>query len=196
MHFPMSLLYKTNYMKIEFEFVKVNQVSQGARLLYYFYLLSLNNKNKSEQNLWEELVNKYIQFGEKNSSYSEVDLTIDLEAFQIVYSAISGKIEEVEEKTLSKIVCHIKSLLERVTKKERDVFDKYNLLAEQHPIVTRAIIVVLSGILTGLLSSCIYEGIKSSREDVNEIYVLDDSTQTAIHIYKKEDGSIIIEKEE
>ena len=183
-------------MKIEFEFVKVNQVSQGARLLYYFYLLSLNNKNKSEQNLWEELVNKYIQFGEKNSSYSEVDLTIDLEAFQIVYSAFSGKIEEVEEKTLSKIVCHIKSLLERVTKKERDVFDKYNLLAKQHPIVTRAIIVVLSGILTGLLSSCIYEGIKSSREDVNEIYVLDDSTQSAIHIYKKEDGSIIIEKDE
>ncbi len=135
-------------------------------MLYYFYLLSLNNKNKSEQNLWKELVNKYIQFGEKNSSYSEVDLTIDLEAFQIVYSAFSGKIEEVEEKTLSKIVCHIKSLLERVTKKERDVFDKYNLLAEQHPIVTRAIIVVLSGILTGLLSSCIYEGIKSSREDV------------------------------
>ena len=102
----------------------------------------------------------------------------------------------MEEKTLSKIVCHIKSLLERVTKKERDVFDKYNLLAKQHPIVTRAIIVVLSGILTGLLSSCIYEGIKSSREDVNEIYVLDDSTQSAIHIYKKEDGSIIIEKEE
>ncbi len=78
----------------------------------------------------------FYQFGEKNSSYSEVDLTIDLEAFQIVYSAFSGKIEEVEEKTLSKIVCHIKSLLERVTKKERDVFDKYNLLAEQHPIVT------------------------------------------------------------
>lgn len=57
----------------------------------------------------------------------------------------------------------IRRMIQKEIEGERKLRDHLNRKAEDHPIISKVIIVILTGILLGLLEDCIHDSIQESR---------------------------------
>ena len=76
---------------------------------------------------------------------------------------ISGDNVETEVSEKRQDIAHIWENIIQCIKKEADwekrVYNQLNRAADNHPIITKAIIIVLSSILLGLVEDCIHDAI-------------------------------------
>lgn len=182
------------------ETVKIDKISHKKRLLcYYYFYLQMQNKSISEmwsnyKNLLDDKENwtKYYKNFFENASIDD-----EKECVEICYIVTGNKDTSLQNK-LIKLWRQIKDVIKKEIDCEKRLRDILNNKANDHPIVTKIIIVILSGILLGLVEDCIHDAIQmntgQSEAQITNIYITDENSNYMEISYKG--NSIVVESKE
>lgn len=160
--------------ELTLEIMKVDRISQRKRLLYYYYVFSKMQENSMDElrDDFEKLLNdtdnwmKYYQDFFGNNSIDDEEECVE------TYRIITGNKDTSSQNFLINTWQKVKNIIEKEVDCEKKLFDILNEKAENHPIISKIIIVILMGILSGLVEGCIQDAIQNSK--------VQDETQAAI----------------
>ena len=125
------------------------------RLLCYYYYLNKNNHDFNED--WEAIKSKLEEFDKSENISKDSQI-----AYIVLDELIEGNVISNDDARITKsILDRVFEILENESKWECHIYDYLVDKASEHPIVAKLIVVLLSGLLTSLLSSAIYDGIKN-----------------------------------
>lgn len=142
------------------EKTSVDRIKQIQRVLLYYYSL---NSDIDVRSKWIEL-SQCIKTSDRKvfeDAKTDCDFIVDnLSSFQII---------NTEEATLSKEVFpNVISIIKRESNWEKKAYDYLDSRTKDHPLVSKLIIVLLSGLLTGLFSNIVYDAVKN--DDASKLY--------------------------
>lgn len=181
----MDFLYNKT-VKVVLEKTSVNRIEQMQKVLCCYYLL---NSDIDVRSKWIELSND-IKTRDKaiyKDAKTEGDNIVDgLSTFH----AISA-----EEASLSKkVFSNTLSIIEKESSWEKKAYDYLDSKTKAHPIVSKLIIVLLSGILTGLIGNIVYDAVRddgTSHIHQNTVFIR--HNQQMKEVYVDKDGFIKID---
>ena len=71
---------------------------------------------------------------------------------------------------MKKTWCKVKDVIKKEIECEKKLRDILNKKAEDHPIISKIIIVILTGILLGLVEDCIHDAIQEWHTNYKYLY--------------------------
>lgn len=180
-----------------FETKKIDKISQKKRLLcYYYFYLKMQDKNISE--MWDDYdkllsgIENWIKYYEK--FFSEQSIDDEKECVEIYY-LVTNKKDLLLQNELKKVWRKVKDVIKKEIDCEKKLQDILNKKEKEHPIISKIIIVILTGILVGLVEDCIHDAIQmnnsQSDSQITNIYINENNNY--VQIYENE-GNIVMEE--
>lgn len=177
---------------------KIDKISQEKRLLcYYYFYLKMQNKNISE--MWADYdkllsgIENWIKYYEK--FFSEQSIDDEKECVEIYY-LVTNKKDLLLQNELKKVWRKVKDVIKKEIDCEKKLQDILNNKAKEHPIISKIIIVILTGILVGLVEDCIHDAIQinngQSDLQITNIYIINEDNNYKKMLYKE--GRIVMEE--
>lgn len=166
---------------VVWERTKIDSISRQQRLLYFYYFF-LKMQNKEESVIREEYFSLLHATSNWFTYYHEyfANETIDdqAELGMVCDCVVKGNNETIKNQ-VNRIWKKVKAAFRKEIECEKQLRSTLNKKAEEHPIVSKIIILVLTGILLGLVEDCIHDVILKKSEDRNNritnIYVKENS---------------------
>lgn len=171
---------------------KIDKISQRKRLLcYYYFYLQMQKKNASE--MWDDYVNllagieDWVKYYEK--FFANPSINDEEECVEMCY-LITGKEDVLLHNELKNVWRKIKDVIKREIDCEKKLQDILNQKAEEHPIISKIIIVILTGILVGLVEDCIHDAIQmnngQNESQITNIYIIDENNNYTQMLYNED----------
>ena len=171
--------------------IEINEISQEKRILcYYYYYLQMQGKSLNE--MWKDYEKVLATVENWREQYKKffADGAIDdeKECIKMYYIITKDKDSAIKQRWRT---------VKNIIKKEKDCEKKLSIIlnnqAEEHPIISKIIVVILTTILLGLVKDCIHDAIQenSARNQEKIIYITNEKDQYRKIQYKG--NTIIIE---
>ena len=154
-------------MKFVLETRKIDKISMYQRILcYYYYYLEIEERPSSEVledyekklSSIENCIQYYKDFF-NNESIDNTEECVQTYDF-IIYSKKVKPVEEVG--VVKKAWKKVRNIIDKEINSEKKLHNMLNELADNHPIISKIIIAILTGILLGLTEDCIHDAIQNS----------------------------------
>lgn len=138
----------------------MDTIGRTERLLLYYYLFQ--KSESSSQDEWVTVFNQIRRLDKKSRNDIAAQIDCQVIADMVDYHVISQDDMRSTKDGLNKFF----SLLNKEIEGERKAFDYMNDLANRHPIISRLIVTLLTGILTSILGNIVYTAVTTN--DVNK----------------------------
>ena len=176
---------------------KIDKIETNKRLLCYYYLFYHMQKDMGEmwhdyEKLLEGMKNwiKYYEDFFANPYIKDEDESVE------VYYLITGNEDTLLQNEIRKTWCKVKGVIKKEIDCEKKLRDILNNKAKDHPIISKIIIVILTGILLGLVEDCIHDAIQmnngKSGTQITNIYISDENNNYTQILYQE--NNIVIEE--
>lgn len=171
---------------------KIDKISQRKRLLcYYYFYLQMQKKNASE--MWDDYdkllagIEDWVKYYEK--FFANPSINDEEECVEMCY-LITGKEDVLLQNEQKNVWRKIKDVIKREIDCEKKLQDILNQKAEEHPIISKIIIVILTGILVGLVEDCIHDAIQmnngQNESQITNIYIIDENNNYTQMLYNED----------
>ena len=139
-----------------------DKLSYQQRLLYYFYLFH-KDKEPEYQKYWDAFrkdikeKKNYDLFVTYVTDEEKMDKCLGEQTLEAVCEKCLGVVDEtaILQKCWNKVIY----IIRHESKWEQQVYQCLEDAGKKHPLVAKLIVLLLTGILTGIIANCIYDGI-------------------------------------